>query len=128
MYMDLTIDIDAPDGGKREYALKLDKSLDDLKQASVNWFETSNPGLNFRDFEQSEVDPCVFLRKDAIVLVYVENCIIVSKDSQTTEDLVIPLKTGPRNFLLTDEGETENYLGVETRPLRGVTFNFVNHN
>ena len=35
VYMDLTIDIDAPDGGKREYALKLNKSLDGLKQDSV---------------------------------------------------------------------------------------------
>ena len=54
--------------------------------------------------------------------MYVDNCIIVSKDSQTIEDLVIPLKAGPANFLLTNEGDIENYLGVEIRPLKGDTF------
>ena len=50
--------------------------------------------------------------KYKIILVYVDNCIIVSKDSQTIEELVISLKTGPDNFLLTDEGGIEHYLGV----------------
>ena len=53
-----------------------------------------------------------FLVKDAIVFVYVDNCIIVSKDYQTIENLVIYLKNGPDNFLLTDEGDIEHYLGV----------------
>ena len=65
-----------------------------------------------------------FLIKDAIILVYIDDCIIVSKDCQTIEDLVIPLKTGPYNFLLTDECYIENYLGVEIRPLKGNTFEF----
>ena len=39
-----------------------------------------------------------------------------TKDFQTIEDLVISLKTGPENFLLTDEGDIKNYLGVEIRP------------
>ena len=46
-----------------------------------------------------------FLRKYAIVLVYVDDCIIVYKDYHTIEDLMISLKTGPENFLLTDEGD-----------------------
>ena len=61
-----------------------------------------------------------FLRKNVIVCVYVDDCIIVSKDSQTIEDLVISLKTGPGDFLLTgpgdflltDEVDIEYYLGV----------------
>ena len=44
-----------------------------------------------------------------------------TKDSQTIEDLVIFLKTGPGIFLLTDEGDIENYLGVGSRPLKGDT-------
>ena len=76
------------------------------------------------------MEPCVFLRKYAIVLVYVDDCIIVSKDSHTIEDLVISLKTGPGDFLLTgpgdflltDEVDIEYYLGVEISPLKGDTF------
>ena len=102
--------------------MNLNKYLCGLKQASENWFETLKEGLNSRDFEQSQVDPCVFLIKYSIVLVYVDYCIIIYKDSQTIEDLVIYLKTGSDNFLLTDEGDIKNYLGVEIRPLKGNNF------
>ena len=60
VYMDLPNGIDAPYGGKRDYVLKLKKSLYGLKQASENWFETLKAGLNSISFEQSQVDPCVF--------------------------------------------------------------------
>ena len=56
--------------------------------------------------------------------MYVDNCVIVSKDYQTIEDLVMSLKNGPDKFLLTDEGYIENYLGVENRPLKGDNFEF----
>ena len=120
--MELPIGLDAPDGGKRDYVMKLNKSIYGLNQASENWFDTLKAGLNFRYFEQLQVDPCVFLRKYAIVLVYVNDCIIVYKDSKTIEYLVISLKIGPENFLLTDGGDIEHYLGVDIRPLKGDTF------
>ena len=62
MYMELPIGLDALDVGKRDYVLKLNKYLYRLKQSSANWFDTLKAGLNSRDFEQSQVDPCVFLR------------------------------------------------------------------
>ena len=62
------------------------------------------------------------LKKNAIFFLYVDDCIVVSKDYQTIEDLVISLKTGPENFLLTDEGDIKHCLGVEIRPLKGDTF------
>ena len=63
-----------------------------------------------------------FLRKYAIFLVYVDDWIIISKDSQTIENLVISLKTGVENFLLTDKGYIKHDLGVDIRPLKGDTF------
>ena len=69
--------------------MNLNKYLCGLKQASENWFETLKAGLNSRDFEKLQVNPCVFFRKDAIFLVCVYDCIIVTMDSQTIEDLVV---------------------------------------
>ena len=60
MYIEFPIGIDAPDGGKRYYVLKLIISLYGLKQSSVNWFETLKAGLNSRYFEQSQVGPYFF--------------------------------------------------------------------
>ena len=92
VYMELPIGIYTPNGGQRYYVLKLNKPLYHLKQAITNWFEKLKAGLNCRYFEQLQVNPCLFLRKDAIVLVFVDDYIILSKDSQTIEDLVISLK------------------------------------
>ena len=92
MYMKLPIVIDPPGGGKMDYVFKLKKYLYGIKQASANFFETLKAVLNYRCFEQSNVDTCVFLRKYAIALVYVHDCIICSKDSQIIEDLVASLK------------------------------------
>ena len=50
VYMDLPIGIDAPYGGKRDYVLKLNKSLYSFKKDSENWFETLKAGLNSRYF------------------------------------------------------------------------------
>ena len=93
-----------------------------MKQSSTNWFDTLKAGLKSRYSKNRKWTQVFFLRKGAIVLVYVDDCIIVSKDSQTIEDLVISLKNGPENFLLTDEGNIENYLGVYIRPFKGDTF------
>ena len=60
VYMELPISIDAHNGGKRDYILKLKKSLYGLKQDTTNWFETLKEGLNSRAFKQSQVNPCVF--------------------------------------------------------------------
>ena len=60
MYMELPIDIDAPNGGNRDYVLKLNKYIYGLKQASKNWFETLKAGLYPRYFEQTASGPMCF--------------------------------------------------------------------
>ena len=76
-----------------------------------------------RGFVQSEVDPCVFYRSDAILLVYVDDCIILSKESKVVDSIVQSLATGQdpdnptkkfsKQYVLTNDGGIKNYLGVE---------------
>ena len=40
----------------------------------------------------SKVDPCVFIREDIIVLVYVDNCLIISQDKDKINQLINKLK------------------------------------
>jgi hypothetical protein len=87
VYMELPAGInpvDVLDIDCRRYVLKLNKSLYGLKQAGFNWFEKLKEGLIARDFVQSQVDKCVFLWKDCIVLTYIDDCIIIGKDMVTT--------------------------------------------
>jgi hypothetical protein len=52
------------------YVLKLKKSLYGLKQASLNWFEKLKQGLMDRGFCPSEIDPCLYLKANMILLMH----------------------------------------------------------
>ena len=68
------------------------------------------------------MDPCVFYCNGAIMVLYVDNCIVMSKNSTTVDNIVKSLKTGedPDNpskryknkYSLTNDGGIKNYLGV----------------
>ncbi len=88
----------------RIYVLRLNKSRYGLKQASANWYEMLTKGLQNRGFRQSRVNPCVFIQKDAIVLVYVDDCIIISPEEGVIQDFMASLHSGPERFEFTEEG------------------------
>ena len=73
------------------HTLKLNKSLYVLKQASANWFEHRNKGLESKfsgwHFTQLKVDPYVFYRHDCIVLCYVDESVLVSRDKKQLSSL-----------------------------------------
>ena len=100
LYTELRIGIYSPDGVKRDYILKPNEYIYGLNKSSANWFENFKADLDSIDFEQYNVDPWVNLRKYEIVLVYVDDCIIVSKYYQVIEDLVVTLNIGPDNLIL----------------------------
>ena len=56
--------VDVTDENWRRYVIKLNKSLFGLTQAEYNWFEKLREGLIVKGFIQSQVDKCVFFRKE----------------------------------------------------------------
>ena len=105
------MDIANRSGSSNQYVLKLKKSLYGLKQASLNWHNMLKTVLSDRGFVESISDLCVYITKDLIVLVYVDDCILISKEISAITDFVHSLHTGPRNFVFTEEGTLESYLG-----------------
>ena len=55
--------------------------------------------------------------KDVIVLTYVDDCIILSRDKFALDKFVESLKLGPEKFDFTDEGTLSKYLGIEIERL-----------
>ena len=96
----------------RRYVLKLQNNLYSLKQAGHNWFEKLSSALGNLSINPSKVDPCVFIGEDVIVLVYVDDCLIFSRDKDTINQLIDKLKNKEK-LILTDEGDVKKYLGVE---------------
>ena len=99
--------------GDRNFVMKLNKSIYALCQSSSNWYQHLTNGLKARDFFPSQVDPCVYYRENCIVLVFVDDCLIFSKDKSVIDGFIYSLQHGEENYILTDEGEIEKYLGVE---------------
>ena len=116
--MDLFMELPAIFGlgsDSRKYVIKLNKSMYGLKQVVHNWFELLKSSLESRDYDhQIATDPCVFIKKDSIVLVYADNCLIFSrKNSGISDKFIHSLTHGKENFEFTDEGDLSKYLGVD---------------
>ena len=45
-------------------------------------------------------------------MVYVDDCILVSKKESVITDFVQSLHNGPENFVFTEEGSLKSYLGI----------------
>ena len=71
-------------------------------------------------FVKSEIDQCVFIRKDYVILVYVDDMIAISKEKNVLVELVKTLKN--RNYILTDEGSLTKFLGVDVKYKNNVGF------
>jgi hypothetical protein len=100
-----------------QYVLKLKKNLYGLKQASYNWYGKLRDGLVDRGFTPSKIDQCLYMKKGMVVLVYVDDCIIVGDDMTKIDQFVASMQTGSENFILTDEGSIDKFLGIDIKRL-----------
>ena len=105
MYMQLHYGFDFH--GDRIFVMKLNKSIYGLCQSSSNWYHHVTNGLKVRDFFPSQVDPYVYYRENCIVLVFVDDYLIFSKDKSVIDGFIYSLQHGEENYSLTDEGEIE---------------------
>jgi hypothetical protein len=95
------------------YVLKLKTSLYGLKQANLNWFEKLKLGLTNCGFIPLVIDPCLYTKKDMVVLTYVNDCIIVVTSIKSINAFICSMQHRKENFILTDEGNVNKLLGIE---------------
>jgi hypothetical protein len=93
----------------KEHFIRLKRNLYGVKQAARNWYHHLRQGLLGRGFVQSKIDPCLFIRKDCLIVLYTDDCLVFANDNETIADLCKCLST---EFLLKDEGDIENFLGI----------------
>ena len=90
--------------------LKLKKNLYGLKDAGRPWWKPLSIGCNELGFHSTEIDQCVFVKDDVIILIYVDDCIIMSKDK---DKIIRTMESLKERYAITDEGEMEEYLGIK---------------
>ena len=116
MYVFVDLSLGMVVGGNRgEWVPKLNKSLYGLKQEIANWFGLLKTGLESKFYHQFQVEPCVFYIKYSVILTCVDDCVIVSYKQYTIISLIQSINNGPKNYVLTNEGDISNYLGVHIK-------------
>ena len=93
-----------------EMVLKLLKNLYGLKDAGLTWFEHLSGGLTKLGFKATSSDPCIFTRGTDMIILYVDDCIIISKTKEEADAIFADLTN--KGFKMTDEGTMEEYLGI----------------
>jgi hypothetical protein len=115
--MELPAEMEIYGENKSSFVLSLNVLLYGLKQSSANWHNKLKTALEDRKFVESLSDPCVFIRGNMIVLTYVDDCILIAKDSAIIDEFISSLEDGSENFIFTDEGSMSSYIGVDVSAL-----------
>jgi hypothetical protein len=79
-----------------------------------------------RGFTQSEIDPCLFMKKDCICIVYVDDTIYDGPDELLLEREIKYLGVKEDQcdhfFQLRDEGEVQDLLGIRIEKKRELLY------
>ncbi|CAJ1935829.1 unnamed protein product [Cylindrotheca closterium] len=90
--------------------LHLKKSAYGTVIAPRLWYKHSMKAFHKLGFESSSYDKCFLIRKDMMIVVYVDNCGISTDKPEKIDELVNQLKE--KGFDLEIEGDFETFLGV----------------
>jgi len=109
----------APEGGYK--CLRLKKSLYGLAAAPRLWYlHLFDALINKLGFIQSKLDPCLLMKQDMMMIVFVDDCGIAYKNKSDFDKLIADLRK--LDFELTEEGSFTSFLGIKfTRTKENIT-------
>ena len=87
------------------------RNLYGLKDAGRTWFQHLGEGLERMNFQPTKSDPCVFTRNSDTIVLYVDDCIIISDDKAGANRIHHELEE--HGFKTTDKSLMKTYLGLQ---------------
>lgn len=93
----------------RNMVCKLNKPLYGLKQAGREWYRKLDSYLLSLEFNKTAVNPCVYVKSDIIITIYVDDLLIASADIDKINLIKELLK---REFKIKDLGIVKDILGM----------------
>ena len=82
----------------------------DLEQSPRNHYKNLSSKLEQLGFSSCEADPCLFVSKDVICLVYVDDTLFFARDSSKIDETIQGLRD--LNMELEEEDDVAGFLGV----------------
>jgi hypothetical protein len=95
----------------KKWALKFKHNLYGLVQASRNWFLKISAIYERLRFKQSKYDPCLFLRKVMIIVLYTDDCLLYARDTKEIESFVKTLRDDYK-LTLNHPDPIDDFLGI----------------
>ena len=108
--------VEMPRGFQKEgKVLRLNKALYGLKSAPIAFFTFLKGNLEAIGFKQAtDVDPCLFISKKVICLLYVDDTLLYAKDEKDIDEVIRQL-TKERKMALEVEDDVAGFLGVDIK-------------
>jgi hypothetical protein len=103
------------DKNGRDVVLHLQRSLYGSRDAPRKFYDCLSESMINLGFVKSELDPCLFIRKDMLFISWVDDGIFVSNNSEAIQEVITALEVQEK-FKVKDEGELANYLGIQFTP------------
>ena len=107
-----------PEGAmKGSHVLKLLHNIYGNKAAGHIWDRYLDRGLQEAGFEPSKVDHCLYYKDTVVLLVYMDDCILMSTMDVAINEAISALRLSKQNFTIQDEGVVGDFLGVRLTTL-----------
>ena len=106
-----------PPGFRRgnDLVLSLNRSVYGLRQAPRYFFQHLKRHMEKHGLQQSNLDPCLFVRKSVIALCYVDDILFYARTNDEIDSLISKLKRD--GLMIRKEGSAEGFLGVDVKSL-----------
>ena len=113
IYLELPPGYAQANPSQKNQILRVEKSLYGDRRAANLWYRKLRSTLESKEFEfeVSTFDSCLFIRKDCIVVLYVDDAIIFTKDRAGVERLFSQLRQHDYDF--SEDGSFSSYLGIQ---------------
>ena len=104
---------------QEEKVLELKRNLYGQRDAPKNFFEHLSKNLRGRGFTNCTSEPCLFISKDVIILVYVDDCIFISREEKHIDSIIESLRNPSKDLknvdsmLLDKEEDYAGFLGID---------------
>jgi hypothetical protein len=95
----------------KKWALNLKRNLYGLVQASHNWFLKLSAIYAQLGFKKSKSYPCIFLRKDMIIVLYTNDGLLYARDTKEIDTFVKALRNDYK-LTLKDPDPIDDFLGI----------------